>query len=222
MDLLFGRVYRARQPRVPGSPSIDAGPHPARLRAAQHHGRVPAARQSLHETLQGRAGPILGTPHWSGNPTPSRRRCQHHPLHCWHAQPHHALDPRRVEGDRHDASQHSSIVRHRVHRCRGSRRHRSRHSAPHCQHALQASPRLFRQRSAQMQTWMKRATSQCTRTHRTCSLIFSKKRTMNPRCLSMRCQSQDAHEEAPVPVLNRFLALRIVHGDGLRRIPSVK
>ena len=58
MDLLHGRVYRARQPRVPGPPSIDACPHPARLRAAQHHGRVPAAGQSLHETLQG--------PRWAG------------------------------------------------------------------------------------------------------------------------------------------------------------
>ena len=32
----------------------------------------------------------------------------------------------------------------------------------------------------------------------------------------MRCQSQDAHEESPIPVLNRFLALRIVYGNGLR------
>ena len=71
MDLLHGRVYRARQSRVPGPPSGDACPHPARLRAAQHHGRVPAARQTLHETLQGRAGPILGTLRWSGTPTPS-------------------------------------------------------------------------------------------------------------------------------------------------------
>ena len=35
-------------------------------------------------------------------------------------------------------------------------------------------------------------------------------------------EPEDAHEEAPVPVLNRFLALRIVYGDGLRRMPSVK
>ena len=35
-------------------------------------------------------------------------------------------------------------------------------------------------------------------------------------------EPEDAHEEAPVPVLNRFLALRIVYGDGLRRTPSVK
>ena len=33
-------------------------------------------------------------------------------------------------------------------------------------------------------------------------------------------EAQDAHEEAPIPVLNRLLALRIVYGDGLRRIPS--
>ena len=32
---------------------------------------------------------------------------------------------------------------------------------------------------------------------------------------------EDVHEEAPIPVLNRFLALRIVFGDGLRRTPSV-
>ena len=30
-------------------------------------------------------------------------------------------------------------------------------------------------------------------------------------------EPEDAHEEAPVPVLNRFPALRIVFGDGLRR-----
>ena len=33
---------------------------------------------------------------------------------------------------------------------------------------------------------------------------------------------EEAHEEASVPVLNPSLALRIVHRDGLRRIPSVK
>ena len=32
-------------------------------------------------------------------------------------------------------------------------------------------------------------------------------------------EPKDVHEEAPIPVLNRFLALRIVHG--LRGIPSV-
>ena len=35
-------------------------------------------------------------------------------------------------------------------------------------------------------------------------------------------EPEDAHKEAPIPVLNRFLALRIVYGDGLRRIPSGK
>ena len=35
-------------------------------------------------------------------------------------------------------------------------------------------------------------------------------------------EPEDAHEEVAIPVLNRFLALRIVYGDGLRRIPSVK
>ena len=34
-------------------------------------------------------------------------------------------------------------------------------------------------------------------------------------------EPEDAREEAPIPVLNRFSTLRIVHGDGLRRIPSV-
>ena len=33
-------------------------------------------------------------------------------------------------------------------------------------------------------------------------------------------EPEDAHEEAPIPVLNRFLALRTVYRDGLRRIPS--
>ena len=35
-------------------------------------------------------------------------------------------------------------------------------------------------------------------------------------------EPEDAHEEAPIPVLNRSLALRIVYGDGFRRIPSVR
>ena len=64
----MGRVYRARQPRVLDPPSGDACPHPARLRAAQHHGRVPAVGQSLHEAIQGRIGSVLCTVHWSGNP----------------------------------------------------------------------------------------------------------------------------------------------------------
>ena len=34
-------------------------------------------------------------------------------------------------------------------------------------------------------------------------------------------EPEDVHEEAPIPVLNRLLALRIVYGDGLRRMPSV-
>ena len=34
-------------------------------------------------------------------------------------------------------------------------------------------------------------------------------------------QPEDADEEAPIQVLNRFVALRIVHVDGLRRMPSV-
>ena len=33
-------------------------------------------------------------------------------------------------------------------------------------------------------------------------------------------EPEDAHEEAPIPVLNRFLALRTVYGDGLRRTPT--
>ena len=61
---------------------------------------------------------ILGSLRWSGNPTPFRQFCQHHTQHCWPAQPPDALDPRRGEGDRTDASQHSSLVRHRLHRCR--------------------------------------------------------------------------------------------------------
>ena len=35
-------------------------------------------------------------------------------------------------------------------------------------------------------------------------------------------EPEDAHEWVPVPVLNRFLALRIVYGDGMRRKPSVR
>ena len=34
-------------------------------------------------------------------------------------------------------------------------------------------------------------------------------------------EPEDVHEEAPIPVLNRFLALRTVYGDGLRHIPRV-
>ena len=33
-------------------------------------------------------------------------------------------------------------------------------------------------------------------------------------------EPEDAHEEAPIPVLNRFLAPCIVYGDALRRMPS--
>ena len=33
-------------------------------------------------------------------------------------------------------------------------------------------------------------------------------------------EPEDAHEEAPIPVLNRFLAQRTVYGDGLRRTPT--
>ena len=34
-------------------------------------------------------------------------------------------------------------------------------------------------------------------------------------------EPEDAHEESPILVLNRFPALRIVCGDGLRRVPIV-
>ena len=34
-------------------------------------------------------------------------------------------------------------------------------------------------------------------------------------------EEDEPHEEEPIPVLNRFLAFRIVYGNGLRRIPSV-
>ena len=40
-----------------------------------------------------------------------------------------------------------SLVRHRLHRCRAGRRRRSDHSAPHCRHALQASPQPLRARA---------------------------------------------------------------------------
>ena len=33
-------------------------------------------------------------------------------------------------------------------------------------------------------------------------------------------EPEDEHEEAPIRALNRFLAIRIVYGDGLRRMPS--
>ena len=100
-DLLRGRVWS------------DAGLLLARLRATQLNGCVPAARQSLHEATQGSAGQSLGTPRWSGNPTPSRRHCQHHPQHCWPAQLPHALDPRRGVGHCDDEFQHSILDRHR-------------------------------------------------------------------------------------------------------------
>ena len=33
-------------------------------------------------------------------------------------------------------------------------------------------------------------------------------------------EPEDAHEEAPIPVLKLFSALRTVYGDGLRRITT--
>ena len=84
MDLLHGSVYRARQPRVPGPPSIDSCPHPARLRAAQNHVCQPLDRAYMRpfKAALGRYSPrYIGRE----NPTPTRRRCQHHPQHCWHA-----------------------------------------------------------------------------------------------------------------------------------------
>ena len=60
--------------------------------------------------------------------------------------------------------------------------------------------------------------------------LRAEKRTMNPICRRRGRRTrdehevrepEDAHEEAPVPGLNRFLTLRIVYGDGLRRMPSV-
>ena len=56
------------------------------------------------------------------------------------AQPPHGMDPRRPAGDRDDAPQHSSLVRHRLHRCQAGRRPRFCHTAPHRRHALEASP----------------------------------------------------------------------------------
>ena len=67
-----------------------------------------------------------------------------------------------------------------------------------------------------MQTWMKWATFQCTRTHQTSEDDESDLPEHEVP------EPEDAHEEAPVPVLNRIQALRIVYGDGLRRIPSAR
>ena len=119
MDLLHGRVYRARQSRVPGPPCGDACPRPARLRAAQPNTTAvcqPLDRACMRpfKAARGRSSARDVGREIQHHP---RRRCQHHPQHCWHAQPHHALDPRRGEGDRHDAPQHSSLVRHRLHAC---------------------------------------------------------------------------------------------------------
>ena len=63
---------------------------------------------------------------------------------------------------------------------------------------------------------------QCTRTHQTCSLISSEEDDEPEMPEHEVPEPEDAHEETPIPVLNRFLALRIVYGDGLRRIPSAK
>ena len=50
------------------------------------------------------------------------------------------MDARRAAGDRDDAPQHSSLIRHRLHRCQAGRRPRFCHNTPHRRHALQASP----------------------------------------------------------------------------------
>ena len=60
--------------------------------------RMPASRQSPHEAIQGRTGQNLSTLPWLGNPTPSRRHCQHWPQHCRLAQSSHEMDPRRAAG----------------------------------------------------------------------------------------------------------------------------
>ena len=114
----------------------------------------------------------------------------------------HGMDTRRAAGDRHDAPQHSSLVRHRLHRCQAGRCPRLCHTAPHRRHGLQASPP-------------------------SCGAGAPHHRGIGPTRARRLSESEheapepeDAHEEAPIPVLNRFFALRIVYGDGLRRIPT--
>ena len=87
----------------------------------QPHARVYRARQqgSAGNNLQGRARQGVAR-----SQRPARRHCQHRPEHRRLAQPSHGMDPRRVAGDRDDASQHSSMVRHRLHRCQAGRRPR--------------------------------------------------------------------------------------------------
>ena len=117
MDLLHGRVYHAHQSRVPGPLHVETRAH---VRLVFVPPNTTAVRQPLDRAHMRpfKAALGLGALRWSGNPTPSRRCCQHHSKECWTAQPPHALDPPRSEGDRHDASHHSSLVRHRLPRCR--------------------------------------------------------------------------------------------------------
>ena len=174
--------------KSPGPPSEDACPHPARPTP-----RPCAAGQSLHETVRGRTGPILGTLRWTGNPKTSptallacdavKEIAQQGPISS--VRPPNNLQslpsPQRATSQ----ARSSSITA--------------------------ATPR---QSSAQMPMWEKQPAVWCTRTHQTCTLVSSKKKPGLPE--HEVPEPEDVHEEAPIS------ALRIVYGDGLRRIPSVR
>ena len=101
------------------------------------HARVYRARQQgcAGQNLQGRVREGVAR-----SQRPHRRHCQHRPEHPRLAQPSHGMDTRRAAGVRDDAPQHSSLVRHRLHRCPAGRRLRFCHTAPHRRHGLHASP----------------------------------------------------------------------------------
>ena len=101
------------------------------------HARLYRARQqgSAGQNLQGRAREGVAR-----SQRPPQRHCQHRPEHRRLAQPSHGMDTRRAAGDRDDAPQHSSLLRHRLHRCQAGTRPRFCHTTPHRRHGLHASP----------------------------------------------------------------------------------
>ena len=169
----------------------------------RNHGRVPAARQSLYETLQGRAGPILGTLRG--------REIQHHSPH--------ALDPRRGAGDRHDASAWSDIV------CTDAERADVRPLAT-ARHIAGTLFKHHRGHSApELRAGADMGEADGGLVHEDPPDVYPdlfEEEDDEPELPEHEVpKPEDVRKEAPIPVLNRFLALRIVYGDGLRRTPSV-
>ena len=178
--------------------------------------RPPAFRQIFHEAIQSSAGQNLSTPRWPGNPTPSRRHFTHSitGLHSllmtW---------TRSAAGDRHDASQHSS----------------SDVCSPTEQRDVLAPQRATSQAPSSSLTAAtpRQSSTGCHLEEVDDSLVDEDPPV--PHMFPDRFEEEEnecelPEHEVPEPemrkrrrpsVLNRFLALHVVFGDGLRRTPCV-